>query len=60
MVTFSDLIAFTAMLAAIIKIVYDITKKRVIGQNVLVVSPNKRGILKTCEAHSRRWHHPIV
>ena len=33
---------------------------RVIGQNVLVVSPNKQGSQKTCEAHSKRLHHPIA
>ena len=35
-------------------------KKRVIGQNVLVVSPNKQDNQPTYEAHSIQWHLPIV
>ena len=35
-------------------VIYDLEKiNRVIGQNVLVVSPNKQGSQKTCEAHSK-------
>ena len=33
---------------------------RVIGQNVLVVSPNKQDNQPTYEAHSIQWHLPIV